>query len=647
MPTSQEHIDAQTPMGANLTSAADGVTFRVWAPTAKDVFVSGDFNGWTQTDANRLIKNVDGYWTGFVPGVKADEPYKFYIVGNGSSGYKRDPYARDLSTAPPYPKSNCLVRDPAAYVWHDQGWQTPNLSDLVIYQFHVGTFFGPTRETRVAKFLDVLDRIDYLVALGVNAIEPLPVSEYSSPRSLGYDGSDLFAPEMEYYVDPPELDAYLAKVNALLARRGQSPMPKDQLAVPCHQLKALIDVCHLFGLAVIFDVVYNHAGSGIEGQDESLYFFDREVPGDKNNSLYFTDQDNAGPIFAFWKQEVRQFLIDNATFFVHEYHVDGFRYDYTSVIVSSSGSGWGFCQDLTDTVRAANVRDFQVAEYWPVDAYVPRDRGQGGAGFDATWHDGLRESIRTAIGQATGGRDAQVNLDAIANNLYPPGYPSWWRAVAYIESHDEVYDQPDRHPRVPSLADPSNHWSWYARSRSRVGLGLILTAPSIPMVFMGQEFLEDKQWSDNPEFFQDTLIWWDGVQAGQKPMVDFLRFTQELIALRRRLPGLRGGGTNVFHIHNGNRVLAFQRWVEGVGRDVVVVASLNESTFYGYQLGFPGGDRWLEVFNSDIYDNWVNPIVAGNGGSVYADGPPMHGLPNSAGVVIPANGLLVFARDSG
>jgi 1,4-alpha-glucan branching enzyme len=166
-------------------------------------------------------------------------------------------------------------------------------------------------------------------------------------------------------------------------------------------------------------------------------------------------------------------------------------------------------------------------------------------------------------------------------------------------------------------------------------------------LFMGQEFLEDKQWSDNPGFFKDTLIWWDGLQAGQKPMGDFLRFSQELIALRKRLPGLRGGGLNVFHVHNDNRVLAFQRWAEGIGRDVVVVVSLNESTYYGYQIGFPGGGRWLEVFNSDVYDNWVNPITAGNGGGVFADGPPMHGLPNSAGVVIPANGLVVFARDNG
>jgi 1,4-alpha-glucan branching enzyme len=130
-------------------------------------------------------------------------------------------------------------------------------------------------------------------------------------------------------------------------------------------------------------------------------------------------------------------------------------------------------------------------------------------------------------------------------------------------------------------------------------------------------------------------------------MVNHLHFTSDLIALRRRQPALRGEGLNVFHVHNQNRIVAFQRWVEGAGRDVVVVASLNESTFWSYDIGFPGSGQWLEVFNSDVYDNWVNPWVAGNGGAVWANGGPMQGLPASATIVIPANGILVFARDAG
>jgi 1,4-alpha-glucan branching enzyme len=162
------------------------------------------------------------------------------------------------------------------------------------------------------------------------------------------------------------------------------------------------------------------------------------------------------------------------------------------------------------------------------------------------------------------------------------------------------------------------------------------------MLFMGQEILEDKPWSDTPS--PDTSIWWAGLDGGDKNMSDFLRFTRELIAVLRSHPALRGEGCAIIHVHDVNRVLAFQRWVEGVGDDVVVVCSLNESTWYNYNIGFPDGGRWLEVFNSDVYDNWVNPLVAGNGGGVDANGPPMHGLPSSATLTIPASGLVVFAK---
>ena len=110
---------------------------------------------------------------------------------------------------------------------------------------------------------------------------------------------------------------------------------------------------------------------------------------------------------------------------------------------------------------------------------------------------------------------------------------------------------------------------------------------------------------------------------------------------------MRGEGTRVFHIHNDNRVIAFHRWLPGEGRDVVVVASLNEETFYdhSYRIGFPGGGRWKELFNSDVYDNYFNPNAQGNPGGVDAGGAPMHEMPNSAGITLPANSILLFGRD--
>jgi 1,4-alpha-glucan branching enzyme len=167
----------------------------------------------------------------------------------------------------------------------------------------------------------------------------------------------------------------------------------------------------------------------------------------------------------------------------------------------------------------------------------------------------------------------------------------------------------------------------------------------VPMLFMGQEFLEDKYWSDYPGA-TNLFIYWNGLEGGDKKAGDFRRFMRDLIWLRRRYPGLTGEGINVFHVHNQNRIIAFHRWVPGAGQDVVVVASLNETTFYdrSYQLGFPLGDHWEEVFNSDIYESWFNPDAQGNYGGVTANGPGRDGLAQSSGITIPANGLLIFTK---
>jgi 1,4-alpha-glucan branching enzyme len=275
-----------------------------------------------------------------------------------------------------------------------------------------------------------------------------------------------------------------------------------------------------------------------------------------------------------------------------------------------------------------------------VEEALVRSTSQNGAGFDAIQNDGLREAIRSAVGQASRGADARVDLERIAREIASPLLPDSWRAVQCSENHDLV--RKDRGWRIPKLADSVDSRSWYARSRSRVALGLTITAPGIPHLFMGQEFLEDKQWDDEPN--SPFQIWWEGLTQGLKPLTDFLRFTQGLLAVRHRLKGLRGGGLNAFHVHQDNRVLSFHRWVPGEGHDAVVVASLNESTFVQYEMGFPGNGTWKEEFNSDVYDNWVNPRVAGNGGGIEANGRGMHGLPFSARLTIPANGLLIFAR---
>lgn len=657
MPTSQEHVSSATPMGATLM--AGGATFRVWAPRAAQVYVLTDelpasrVSGFQPAEKDLLVRRGDDTWAGFVPGLVDGSPYRFWVAGEDGGGLKRDPYARELGTYPAFPDCDCLIRSPDSYPWHDAGWRPPAARDLIIYQLHVGTYYGvdengqDTREARSAGFLDILFRLEHLRDLGVTAVQLLPIQEYPSEFSMGYNGTDYFSPEMNYQVETDgALARYLVEANRLLDAVGAARLSLADLRPGPNQLKAVVDLCHLHGMAVLFDVVYNHAGGGFG--DQSIYFFDRRRYRTQKDSLYFTDQGWAGGlVFDFSNPMVRRFLIDNAAFLLREYHVDGLRYDEVSVI--DRYGGWSFAQELAGRVQPLDPARIHIAEYWNDWRWLAVTAPPGGLGFDAACSDRLQHAIRGAIRQASFGATAAVRMDEIAAALpAPPNFPSPAAAVHYIENHDIVYwDRPPEEfqPRIPALADPSDPRSWYARSRSRAALGLLLTAPGIPHLFMGQELLEDKNWSDNPRFFPGTLIWWDGLPL-DRAMRDHFRYTSDLIALRRRLPALRSDRVAPFHVHNGNRVLAVHRWIEGRGEDVVIVANLRDVPWGAYEVGFPAGGTWRELFNSDWYDGWPNPGVVGNYGAIVANGPPLHGFAQSARLILPANAILVFARPS-
>jgi 1,4-alpha-glucan branching enzyme len=652
---SQQNISTTTPTGTKILP--EGASFRVWAPRATAVYLNGCFGGKAydeQTDDRLLSKDAAGYWTGFQAGAREGDLYRFWIVGEGSSGYKRDPYARELAPNG-FPDCCSILRASDTYPWHDAGFLTPDFSDMIIYQLHIGTY--AIRNAGVASnFLDVTCKIPYLAALGANVLQPLPIDEQEANPSMGYGGADLFSPDFPYVAAETDLPGYLATINALLAAKQLAPLQLEDLRSGPAQLKAMVDLCHVHGIAVMFDVVYNHAGGfTVNGQldDNCVYYFDR-VPnvGNNNDSLYFTDQDRGtgGLAFALWNADVCQFLSDNASHYIEEFHADGFRYDEISILLSTNqGSGWEFCRALTTQLRTLQPRILQNAEFWPGEFSdipstalpVVAPASAGGAGFDVVQHDDLRGALRDAVGAASGGSSASVSVAAIASALYPPGFDHAWRAVTCIENHDLV--MAGRSPRIPALADVSNHRSWYARSRSRFATSILLTAPGIPQLFMGQEFLEDKPWDTNPA--GPDLLGWDGLNSGvDRAMTDHLRFTQDLIRLRQNQPALRGDNVNAFYAADTDRVVAFHRWLEATGQDVIVVASLAESTWYSYNLGFPAPGWWAEVFNSDVYDNWVNPWVAGNGTGIQVNGGPLHGFVASASVVIPANGVMVFAR---
>jgi 1,4-alpha-glucan branching enzyme len=651
VPTSTAGIDRTTPLGATVTPS--GVAFRLWAPDALQVFVltgsalrAAEQPGYSPSSDDAMIRLSDGAWGAFVANLDEGAPYRFWVVGTGSTGLKRDPRARELSITPAYPECDCLAHDAASYPWHDGGFRPPEFRDLILYQLHVGTYYavdaqGHDKRRSVGKFLDLLDRVDYLRDLGINGVQLMPIQEFPSETSLGYNGVDLYSPEMAYQVaDDGELGRYLWKANALLARANQPTLTLEQLRPGPNQLRCVIDIFHLNGIAVLFDLVFNHAGPGFN--DQCIKFLDRQPYGDDNRSLYFTDQGwVGGSIFAYWNDDVRQFLIDNAEQCLEEFHIDGIRYDEVTVIDRHGGGR--FCQDVTGTVRFTRPQAIQIAEYWGDDRAAAVRAAPAGLGFDAAWGDRLRDGVRGAIAQAAGGRNAFVDIAALSDAFDTPGgFGAAWRVVNCIENHDIVFD--GHEPRIPRLADAANPRSWYARSRSRVATGLLFAGRGIPQLFMGQEILEDKPWNDDVQFHASLLIWWDGLQTDQA-MRDQLTFCRDLIHLRRVQPALRGESLHVSTRNSLDRVVAIHRWIEGSGQDVLVVANLQEQSRIGYRIGFPSGGVWLELFNSDVYDGFPNPGAVGNDGAVTAHGGiSWDGMPASAAVVLPANGFIVFGR---
>jgi 1,4-alpha-glucan branching enzyme len=653
----QTSITPTTPMGANLLPTG-GATFRVWAPRATAVYLNGIFSGTpstTQTNDLLLTKDANGYWSGFLSSAVEGDQYHYWITGTGSTGYKRDPYARELASKTDFPNTLCTLRSATTYPWHDAAFLTPAYSDMLIYQIHIGTY-AISRPGIPSTFLDVIAKLPYLVALGINVLQPLPIDEAETDPSMGYDGADYFSPDFDYVVtDPTLLTQHLATINALLQAKTLPPLTLADIIPGPAQLKALVDLCHIHGIAVIFDVVYNHAGGfTVNGalDDNCLYYFDRTPnTGNNNDSLYFTDQDRGtgGLSFALWNSAVSQFLIDNATYYIQEFHADGFRYDEISDLLDMNRtSGWTFCQNITSTLRCLKPQLLQNAEFWPgeVPNYPASTQSivtpttAGGAGFDVVQHDGVRNALRTAVHSASAGQQATIDFTTLADTLYPAKFAHAWQTITCVENHDIVKIGTDQ--RIPTLADSSNPASWYARSRTRFAMGVLLTVPGLPQLFMGQEFLEPLQW--NWDATSTNLLDWTDLNTGaSQPMVDHLRFTQDLIRLRSNNPALRSDNLQVSYTSNADRVIAYHRWLDN-GPDIVVVATLSETNWYNYAIGFPAPGQWSEIFNSDVYDNWVNPTVAGNAGGIVASGPPLHGFPTFAPITIPANGIIVFAR---
>jgi 1,4-alpha-glucan branching enzyme len=596
-------ISKQSGMGAIPT--LKGVTFRVWAPHAEKVYLIGTFNGWSESSIP-LFNEKNGYWSADVSEAKVGDEYRYLIHGPAGPLSRIDPYARKVTNA----VGNGIIYDLDAFDWGDDTFDIASWNDLIIYEMHIGTF--NVKEGGLPGTLDsAIEKLPYLKELGINAIEVMPIMEFSGDFSWGYNPSHPFAIE-SIYGGP---DAF----------------------------KRFVKAAHEHGIAIIVDVVYNHFGPS----DLDLWQFDGWSENEKGGIYFYEDRRSGTPWGEtrpdYGRGEVRQYLCDNALMWFEEYHVDGLRWDAITYIRNIEGrdgdppedipEGWSLMQWINEEIKQRFPSKISIAEGMHDNAWVTKDVSAGGAGFNAQWDSVFVNAVRQAV---IARDDTSRDLGAVSKAIEHRYDLDAFRRVIFTESHDEVTNG---RARVPEEIWPGNVDNWFSKKRSTLAGALVLTSPGIPMIFQGQELLEDR-------WFQDKdPIDWSRIEGEN----GILRMYRDLIGLRCNRSGVTRGlcGQNIriYHFNNEAKLIAFHRSDKQGPKDSVVVA-VNMTNQYrdGYVIGFPRAGLWKTRFNSDSYNygpNFANHPTP----DVETRAEKTDGLPCSGEIGIGPYTVVIFSQD--
>ena len=515
--------------------AGGGVQFRVWAPEVNALAVE------LGPERRRIEMRRDGEdFEAAIPDAAPGDTYSF-VFDDGRT--RPDPVSRSQPRGVHGPSQ---IVDPGAFAWSDQDWKGIALEAYIFYELHTGTF------TPAGTFAGVASKLDYLRELGITAIELMPVAEFPGGRNWGYDGVDLYAPHSAYG-GPAEL-------------------------------KRLVNACHRAGLAVVLDVVYNHLGP--EGNYLSEF------------GPYFTDQYRTpwGRAMNFdgpGSDGVRRFVIENALYWLTEYHFDALRLDAIHGIFDLSALH--ILAELRDHfhAQAAHLRRqaWIIAESDLNDVRVLNPRSMGGLGLDAQWHDEFHHAV---FGYLTGAnrsylagfdRLGQIQKAITEGFVHDGSYSAFrrrrfgsssrdqpgYRFVAFLQNHDQVANtsQGSRLSRLVSL------------DQCKLAASLLLCSPYPPLLFMGEEFADAapflfftsygdpalatavtegrfKEFEEltcagdfaDPqalETFEQSRISWR--LTGERDHASMLRLYRDLIALRKRWPCLGNGRKDLTHVH--------------------------------------------------------------------------------------------------
>jgi 1,4-alpha-glucan branching enzyme len=543
---------------AGAQVSPEGVSFRVWAPNAHTVSVTGDFNNWAE-DQNLLVREEGGFWTGFVPHAKVGQHYKYIIHFDEQKLVRNDPAALQLTAA----QDATVITDPE-FDWEGDDFKLPPRNEQIIYELHIGTFNRKDPATP-GTFESAAEKLDYLKDLGVNVLEVMPVNGTNMERWWGYEPTYLYAVESAY----GGRKAFLEFVKA----------------------------AHKRGIGVLVDVVYNHL-SPAPGLD--LWKFDGWSQDDMGGIYFYNDwrgDTSWGPRPDYGRPEVRQYLIDNALMWLRDCHVDGLRADAVFAIRNAKGwnndpahdiaEGWQLLQDMNSAVHGLKPEAIMIAEDVACNEWITKPEDDGGAGFDAQWETTFPNLLRTLTKPT---RDEDRKLQPLGDAILKRYNGDSFQRVVFSESHDADANGQTRMNEEVSPGDPE---SIFAKRRASLAAAIALTTPGIPMLFQGQEFLQSG-WFNH----WDALDW-----AKAEKNNGFVQLHKDLIALRLnrsgKSEGLKGQSAEILHLDELSKVIAFSRSDENNQHNVFVAANFSNEAKIDYEIKFPADGNWKVLFNSD------------------------------------------------
>lgn len=534
----------------------DAAEFRVWAPFAAAVSIVGTM---TPHGPIGLESENDGYWYVKIKGAEAGQNYQYHIeTAAGEIVYKNDPRARIISAS----DDGFGVIADNSFEWGDDQFSAPPPEKQIMYELHLGTFNRPDASTP-GNFHEATKKLDYLAELGVNMIELMPIT------SMAYSGGWGYAPNYIYAVE----SAYGGR----------------------HGLMKFVKACHERGIGVILDIVLNHFSAKTD-----LWQFDGWNENGRGGIYFYNDYRGDTPWGGrpdYGRPEVRQFILDSITMWLSEYHLDGLRVDSTIYMRNTEGhdndqehdigDAWTLLAAVNDRARKVKPSITMIAEDCANNAFITKSTSDGGCGFNSQWELGFPHGLRDALGLTYG---APRSLSGIRYELTKNYNGNAFEKIIFSDSHDTAANGS---VRINTAASPSDPGSLSARQKLLVANAVTLTAPGIPMLLQGQEFMQEGNFNDWQALDWEKSERFGGIVLAHRHLID-LRLNKY-----GTTAGLSGQHTSVFHQDDNNAVMGYHRWSWGGPKDdVIVIVNFSSEHFSDYRITLPVAGTWKVRFNS-------------------------------------------------